>query len=367
MKIAYILDDDISQETGIVKKIKSKITIWQDLGHDVKVFSLRSKSCDSVISNSVIISQFTNQSNLFQKFYRQFKNSKILEKHLAIFQPDIIYIRYMKYYPNLVKVLKKHAPYIVEINSNDVEEEKLNRKIVYFYNILTRGYFLRNATAFLSVSKELAKHSNFSKYMKPTLTIGNGFDFTSVKKYKKEYNDPLEFIFIGTPGQVWHGIDKIIFLAQELPEYSFHIVGPSAEEIDMYCEKKPENVIIHGYCDQEYVENLILKSDIGISTLALHRKNMNEASPLKSRQYLAHGLPIIVGYEDTDIPDNMHFILNIGNYEQNVFDSIGKIKKFISQIKNISPNTIVEESKQYLDQANKEKLRLKFFKEVVYA
>lgn len=36
-----------------------------------------------------------------------------------------------------------------------------------------------------------------------------------------------------------------------------------------------------------------------IGTLALHRKNMTEASPLKTREYLAHGFPVIIGYKDT--------------------------------------------------------------------
>jgi hypothetical protein len=40
---------------------------------------------------------------------------------------------------------------------------------------------------------------------------------------------------------------------------------------------------------------------------------MSEASPLKSREYLALGLPVIGAYEDTDIPPDDPVYLQLPN------------------------------------------------------
>jgi hypothetical protein len=365
MKIAYLLDDDISQRTGIVKKIESKIRLWERFGHEAKVFSLRSGSLESIINNGVIISQFGQKNTLVQKFYQQYKNSKILDEYLSEFRPDVIYARQMKYYPRMVKVLKKHAKYIVEINSNDIEELKLNSKVVYIYNRLTRNHLLKNASGLMSVSNELISDNIFSKFNKLSIVIGNGYDFENVKVKKSVFNESLEFVFIGTPGQAWHGVDKVLYLATKLKKYTFHIVGPSLDEIHQLGQQISDNVVIHGYFDQHRLEGFVAKCDIGISTLALHRKNMEEASPLKSRQYLAQGLPIIIGYKDTDLPSDLGFVLNIGNYEDNVQDNIEKIEEFIDSLAAIDLRQVIEKSKVYLDYKEKENKRLKFFEKVL--
>jgi len=40
-------------------------------------------------------------------------------------------------------------------------------------------------------------------------------------------------------------------------------------------------------------------ADVGVGALALERKNMREAQPIKTRHYLGSGLPVIIGYQDT--------------------------------------------------------------------
>jgi len=362
MKIAYIVDGDISQETGVIRKIKSKISLWEEFGHEVCVYALRSDNNGSVIDSGIIVYKSVEGRSLTRKLVRQYKMSSALDRSLIKFKPDLIYTRYVKYYPGMVKILKKYAPFVVEINTNDVEEQKTYRRgrISYIYNLLTRNILLKNASGFVSVSTELINDQIFSKFSKPAIVIGNGYDYKSVKSKKKVFNKNLEIVFIGTPRQKWHGLDKIVYLANKLPENKFHIIGPSIDDLSEFDLKIEENVIFHGYLDQIKLERIVSQCDVGVSTLALHRNNMNEASSLKSRQYLAHGLPIIIGYRDTDLPDDLDFYLNIGNYENNVKDHLKEIKQFMDQISGLDPEQIIKDSKKYLDQRDKEVLRLKF-------
>lgn len=366
MKIAYILDGDISQETGVIKKVKSKVKWWKESGHEVRIYSLRSENNKSIIDEGVIVYKSAEGRGLISKFSRQTKISGALDIHFSKFEPDLIYTRYLKYYPGIVKTYRKYAPFIVEINTNDIEENKLRSKFGFYYNFLTRSIFLRNASGFVSVSNELINDYIFSKYNKPSIVIGNGYDFESVNSKIKSFNNQIEFVFIGSAGQKWHGVDKIIYLARKFSENIFHIIGPSIDDLSEFEIEIGNNVIFHGYLDQVKLEYLISKCDVGVSSLALHRNNMDEASPLKSRQYLAHGLAIIIGYNDTDLSDDYDFILNIKNYENNVIDHLEEIKDFIDHVQILDPEQIIETSKQNLDQQAKEVKRLKFMETIRY-
>lgn len=363
MKIAYILDDDISTKTGIAKKIESKTNLWKEFGHTVKVFTLRSKNFDSSIEGGVVISKLNLEAGFTKKILQQYKNVKALDKYLGDYEPDMIYIRQMKHYPNMVKVLKQNAPYIVEINTNDIEEAKLSSRVVFYYKKLTRNFLLQNASGFLSVSHELIENENFSKFNKPSLVVGNGYDFNNVAYQKQSFSEPAKFVFIGTPGQAWHGVDKVLFLAKKFTENEFHIIGPSVEIL----ANASKNVIIHGYLNQMEVGKIVSSCDIGISILASHRKNMNEASPLKSRQYLAQGLAMITAYKDTDLPDDFDFILSLDNYEDNIKDNLEAIEGFVKNLKNLKPGEIIKQSKSYLDYHTKEKERLQFFDKIKHS
>ena len=365
MKIAYILDDDISVKTGVVHKIEAKINVWKKLGHETRVFSLRSKSLKPIINNSVIISKFEPKNSLVKKLIQHYKSFEVLDSYLSSFNPDIIYMRYMRYFPNTVNVLKKNAPYIIEINTDDVSELKVGRKSAYLYNQLTRNFLFGEAAGFISFSHELLKNENFSKFDKPAIAIGNGYNFESVSFHKKLFNENVTFVFIGTPGQTWHGVEKVLYLSSKFMEHTFHVIGPSRDELLKMGIDFGSNVHIHGYLDQKRLQKIVSESDIGISSLALHRIGLTEGSPLKSGQYLAHGLPIIYGYKDTDIPDDFEFALNIGNYENNVRDHLTEIDDFIQVVKKMDPQNIRNKAKEFLDYSIKEEARMNFMQKVI--
>lgn len=102
--------------------------------------------------------------------------------------------------------------------------------------------------------------------------------------------------------------------------------------------------------------------NIGIGTLALHRKGMKEASPLKVREYLAYGLPVILGYKDTDV-DGKDFVLNIGNYELNVNENKQQITDFVNEWSDRRVDQ--EQVIQLIDWEMKEQRRLKFFESII--
>jgi len=91
---------------------------------------------------------------------------------------------------------------------------------------------------------------------------------------------------------------------------------------------------------------------------------MSEASPLKSREYLAYGIPVIGAYCDSDV-DGCDFFLRLANTEQGVADAVESVRDFIYRWKGKEIDMEVVRAK--IDMSVKEKQRLDFFARVLAA
>lgn len=271
------------------------------------------------------------------------------------FHPDIIYLRYGIYvFP--AHLLMDIAPVVEEINTNDLTQHEGLGGIYNLYNRLTRGLFLRRVRGLVAVSRELAVSSAFASYRKPTCVIANGVDLNSIETLRFPSNQVPHLVFIGSPGNLWHGVDKLIELARLVPDIHLDVVGYSELPED---EPLPENITLHGYLDVQAYRNVLASADVAISSLALHRVQLEEASPLKSRECLAFGLPLVVAYVDTDLDDlACEFLLKIPNKEDNIQTHAGMVRDFAYKMRGhrVDRRRIVG-----LDSASKESDRISFF------
>jgi hypothetical protein len=353
MKIAYIAYENFSKPSGVSKKILNQIKIWREQGHTVRLF---------LISNSIEMYQEAKDTGIIDIIYSGKGLKKIFSLDLRTiirWNPDVIYLRFCIYFPSLKSILTKY-PVIVETNTNDLEEYRITlSKIKYIYHKLTRKNILSKCSGFVHVTNELRKI--YDPFNKPSIVLGNGIDLS---KYGEAMNHEIpeneyNLLFIGSPGMPWHGIDKIVKMAQQIPEFNFHIIGYESlpEELG-----KPENVFLYGYINTDDCRDIMSKCDVAIGSLALHRNRMYEGSPLKVREYLALGLPVIIGYLDTDFPKETDFILVLENAENNIDHSIEKIKDFVKGWKG---KRVERDQIRHLDTAQKELRRLDFFQDIL--
>ncbi|NMQ29812.1 glycosyltransferase [Candidatus Accumulibacter phosphatis] len=231
-----------------------------------------------------------------------------------------------------------------------------HRRVVFFlgrYTRYSRQLILTRADGFVCISEELARRYRDNHV--PIVTIGNGFDLREVEPREPAANARPKAIFVGSDGQVWHGVDKLVDLADRLPNFEFHVVG-----IRM-TEARP-NVIAHGVLDWAQLHTLYSQMDVGIGTLALHRNGMSEASPLKTREYLAHGLPVIGAYSDTDL-NGCSFYLRLENSEGGVAASVASIEAFVAKWRGVPLDRHRVEA--LIGAVGKEKRRLEFFRVIV--
>jgi len=186
--------------------------------------------------------------------------------------------------------------------------------------------------------------------------LANGIDLGAFPSLPAPANDAPRVLFVGYGGCAWHGLDKIVELARALPRWRFDLVG-----VERVAGGVPANVILHGVLERERYEGLAARADAALGTLALHRKSMEEASPLKTREYLAYGLPTVVGYDDTDFPDGHPLLLRLPNTEDNVAAGVERIRAFVEGARG---RRVPRADVRHLDVGAKEEQRLAFFDEV---
>lgn len=161
-------------------------------------------------------------------------------------------------------------------------------------------------------------------------------------------------------------VSKVSLIGKALPECKLNVIGPSKEEYETRGGESGPNIIFHGYLNDNESKQLIMHMDMGISTLSLYENDMDEACPLKTRQYLAQGVPVIGGYRDSDI-ENEDFFLQLPNTVKNIEESIERIIAFVRQaFGNAELRCRARQFAHHkLNAQNKEKQRLAFFDDIV--
>lgn len=358
MRIAYVtihVAPEIMQG-GVGKKIQTQIKIWREQNHEVTLFSLTPAEIKFPEICQYI---FDNKKNIFQReIDRSFKLITML-KDIKTYQPDLIYLRYGLYSYPLHRVFKI-APVIIETNSNDIVEYRSRGYIFYWINRLTRNLILAPARGYIVPTHELIRLLHL-KIEKCIHIVSNGIDVKEAQVLPPTAHQQPVITLVGSPGMDWHGVDKLIQLAKIYPDLQINIVGYSSKDIE---GTVPKNVNLHGFLHKESLLRILAETDVVCGTLALHRKNMEEACPLKVREALTYGIPLILGYKDTDLENiRVETILRIANSEDNIITHAERIHQFAYNM--IGRRVNLDIVLPLLDQHKKEMSRLGFFKKIL--
>lgn len=144
----------------------------------------------------------------------------------------------------------------------------------------------------------------------PTIMVTNGIDVDSVRGRWRAEKDPgtIDLIAVATMIRQ-HGYDRVLAgmaaYYKEAParRVRLHLVG-DGPEIGRYrritsTRRLQDQVVFHGPQVGEALDALYDYCDIGLAAFGMHRIGIQKASALKSREYLARGLPIVGGCPDT--------------------------------------------------------------------
>lgn len=321
MRIAYYCYWDLFSADGVTAKIATQTGEWRAAGHEVELF------CLSPAPSPGAVPSLTGSIFLFRGLAGRMRATARMMRSVAAFEPDVIYVRYDLFLPPPGRLLRRFAS-AVEVNEDDRAELLLRAWRARAYNELNRRSILASATGLVCVTHEAARV--VEPFQKPTVVIANGVDLASRAVLPPATGARPRLAFLHGAAVVWQGVDKLLWMARAMPECDFVLIGMDSSTL----ADVPSNVELHGVLSRAEYEPILAGSDAAIGTLALHRKGMDESPPLKVREYLAYGLPVVIGYEDTDfIGMNPWFLLRLPNTESNVNDHIEDIKAFVSSVR----------------------------------
>ena len=215
MRIAYLGQmADVATANGISKKIRMQALHWMNVGHTVRYFSL-------VPSTAVWPGLAPLDAELFARGHllQRVAQSRRLAERIRAWQPDVIYFRYA-YHSAGLPALFQRVPAVAELNSDDLTEYPITLSPPkLLYHKLTRHRVLDACRAFVPVTHELDQR--FQSFAKPSRVIANGVDLSSIPTAPApDPARPFRFVFVGSAGTPWHGLDRIAELATLFPAAS---------------------------------------------------------------------------------------------------------------------------------------------------
>jgi hypothetical protein len=360
MRIAYVsLHWPRTISSGVGKKILRQINAWRGAGHSVELFMhAAQRSVDAPLIAGKVFA-YLEQGRVAGE-WRRISAAYGLMRSVKSYAPDIIYLRYGMYvYP--IHRLSRIASFIEEMTTNDVHQHARLGWAYGQYNRLTRGWIIRRTSGLVCISNELAHDFQNARYQKPTLVIGDGIDLENVTPLPAPKNDQPRIAFIGSPDSPWQGVDKFVPFASRFQDISIHLIG--YDRVDGYTTL-PDNLHLHGFLEKEQYTKILESMDCAIGSLALHRIQLNESSPLKTRECLAFGLPMVLPYKDTDLDDlDCDFLLKIPNKEDNIQTHGEAIHGFAYRMRGLRADRTMLEPR--IDSLRKEEMRLKFFDQIL--
>lgn len=337
MKIAYIIDiKKDNKSIGVLKKVDAQINEWRKFGHNVQEIYLFDFYSD-------LDQKLTFLPKKLSTFIEVYLNSFALRSYLKRTKFDIIYSRALFFTP-FTLFLKKYN-FIMELNANELDEYRKTTYLRYLYSKLTRSLLYSLPKGFVAVSNEIRDF--YSSFKKNTIVLANACPDLKFPERTHHLNKRPVIGFIGSNQYIWNGSEKVLKLASQFKDYDFEIIG-------FHLENHLPNVKTFGFLSEEKSIEVMKKWNAAISTLSLYEQNLQEASPLKSRLYLAMNIPFLYAYDDTDEP--FSHCLKIPNTLDNVDSCINEIRTFFENTFELPPEKI----KHHCTLKIKESKRLEF-------
>lgn len=355
MKKGYYVHFDGKKSAGVAKKISMQMCelsryfqMEEILVEDVKR-SLAERVIGLLPGNSIP----RNYEEVFAK----------------IVDPDFIYIRRtvadLDYYAFLEHIRNTFpkCKIIVEIFTYPYSRDeflKWNAWPFYFKELIVRPRLKKVIDRFVTYTKD----GNI--FGIPTIQTINGIDVSGEKLVdsvkKDSLNNVIDLIAVAIMRRQ-HGYEWVIkglhtyYQRNPETEVRLHLVGDGPEKkkyvklVRQY--RLNEHVKIYGTVYGEKLDQIYAQADIALAAFGMYKLKVNRLSALKTREYLAKGLPIATGcpidvFEETEVPYVCNFtnegkeidIFRLVRFYQELQEREGGRANMIKNIRSFAEKTV---------------------------
>jgi hypothetical protein len=289
MRLAFLTPYD-SAYASIFQHTNVRISEWRRLGLDVETF---------VVGNGG-----RNQRGPLANLFQDLRTTAELTRGLRTYEPDLICTRWLTPVPGQVARLRRIAPVVFEIHSNDVGEVADGRPLHTLYTKTFRGRELAGGSGACFVTKELEGLQEFRTVPGPRGSFGNGTclvqrTLTADRTVPAQPPKRIIGMSVGHPHD-WSGLDRFSRLADALPQLDWVVVCPQSAMTEVAAAVSRAVVVRGTQSPDEYYDE-VRSWTVAIGTMALERKGLSSATPLKVRDYVGLGVPTVLPYWDDDL------------------------------------------------------------------
>jgi glycosyltransferase involved in cell wall biosynthesis len=238
---------------------------------------------------------------------------------------DVVYLRYMPTFRGAVKTVKQlkknGGKLVVEYPTWPTASENSRfffRRQVFRYT----DRVMETICPMVNLYTVIGEDCGGSLYGRPAMNIINGVGTLPRHTPRTGAQDVRLLALASMSG--WHGYDRII---RSLAAYKggkdvrIEFVGGDgdgsltkwkalADELGL-----ADRITFHGPCYGDTLEAIIAQCDLGVGSLGMFRYGLQRGMTLKTREFMARGLPFIAAVDDPAIPDNHQFFLKVPNDE----------------------------------------------------
>ena len=322
--LGYILPTNLSHE-GILIKVQGQMNALENL-FDPKLCFINYTNSDFFLKKLLSYILFEISALYFilryQIIYVRYNPKSIL---LNIAISVFSWIK-----PIYVEHNTLYSPELAFLNR---KKELLLHKLIYFLYRFSNIYHI-------GVNQELCDHLIDSK-LRHVIYSQNGYTppalalqerdieiLNQVKAFKDTFKTCA--IFCGN-GYEWHGVKDVIDSLNSFPDIGLIVVGP----FDIKSEK---NILSLSFVESACLASIIELCHFAISTFRWDLIHISHGSPLKSRQYLCHGCPIVVNYYDCamDYTQLHPYIIDFRSHAQDSFKQAATLNYDKSNLKSLA-------------------------------
>lgn len=257
------------------------------------------------------------------------KGDIILIRLYDLFMPFLFPFLLISRFRGVRLILDIPTPRIIqlkEIRLTETSKVRMYLKITVAY--LSASWVFIPFHRIIQYSEESLWFSFGSKFK--TIKMGNGIKIEdNLSIVERKFTDRLELIGVAALA-IWHGYDRIIkaiaVIKNKYPDFKIHfkIVGFGLvfDDLQHMVEQYglSDNVSLTGSLQGDDLTQAFDGMHIGVGSLGLFRKGVEEASSLKTREYMARGLCVLDAGLDPDFTNQSPFRLLVSNDES--IDSI---------------------------------------------
>lgn len=358
----YYIHFDQRKTIGVSKKIDMQLDSFAKY-HDIEEIDIPPRN-KSLISKILWTLPFSSVDRDYAYYLSLIKN------------PDFVYIRRSiadKKYMNFLYSIKKKYPQckiIVELYTYPYDRDEFCRKntwTVFYKEVFYRRFYKRIIDRFVVYTKD-----NYI-FGVPTLKTINGIDFSKYRvKQCLNNTDELRIISVAFL-QKQHAYERVIegmnqyYKKGGKRDIKYYIVG-IGPELDKYKSLVVKNhledrVIFTGQKTGTELDELYDICDIGAAFFGTYKTKVKVNSALKTREYLAKGLPMVYSgavdvinddfqykavVPDTNEPVPMEDIIDLFDMIKNSRDSVASYIREYGE-KTVSMDATMKVVYDYID------------------